>query len=208
METQPKQIVGRAYDSVRDELTGVIIFIAIVWLVFILDIFFPVEKLGLVPRNVRGLPGILGMHFIHKDTQHILSNTFPLFVLLMLMAGSRAKTWEVVAGIIVGSGVLLWVFGAENTVYIGSSALVFGLIGFLVAAGIFEKRPIPLIISIVVGLMYGWTFLMGLLPLNKEVSEFSHFLGALTGVGLAFVMTWRPRARSLATKQSSLADRT
>ena len=67
--------------------------------------------------------------------------------------------------------------------------LIFGLIGFLVPAGVIEKRIVPMLISMVVGIMYGWTFFMGLLPLSQETSEFSHFCGALTGFGLAFLVT-------------------
>ena len=32
----------------------------------------------------------------HANFQHIISNTIPLFVLLILLAGSRAESWEVV----------------------------------------------------------------------------------------------------------------
>ena len=187
MEAQLKKIAGRAFDSIKDELVGVALFVGLVWAGYILDIFLPLERLALVPRKLFGVPGIICMHFLHKDLGHILSNTFPLFVLLTLMAGSRANTRQIVLGIMAGSGLLLWLFGAGNAMYIGASALVFGLIGFLVTAGFLEKRPIPLLIAIGVGFMYGWTFLIGLLPLSKQVSEWSHFLGALTGVALAFV---------------------
>ncbi len=128
------------------------------------------------------------MPFLHSDLNHILANTFPLLILLTLLAGSRANSWRIVMSIVVGSGTLVWLAAREGS-YVGASALVFGLIGFLVAAGFLEQRPIPLLISIVVGVMYGWTTIMGILPLNAHVSELAHFYGLVTGVALAYAMS-------------------
>ena len=86
-----KQQAQKAYDSTRDELIGVGLFIATIWFVFLLDHFLPLQEyLALVPRTPRGLIGIFTMPLVHRDLSHILSNTFPLFVLMALLAGSRA----------------------------------------------------------------------------------------------------------------------
>jgi membrane associated rhomboid family serine protease len=179
----------KAFDAVKGELLGVGVFLAAVWGVFILDSLLPLEDwLSLAPRKLSGLVGIIGMPFLHGDLSHILANTFPLFVLLGLLAGSRANSWRIVAAIIIGSGTLIWLAAGDGQ-YVGASALVFGLIGFLVASGFLEQRPIPLLISIVVGVMYGWTVIMGILPLSSQVSELSHFYGLVTGVAIAYWMS-------------------
>ena len=64
-----------------------------------------------------GLVGIPAMPFLHANLQHILSNTVPLFVLLMLLAGSRAESWEVVVLITFLGGLLLWIFGTRQFIY-------------------------------------------------------------------------------------------
>ncbi len=207
MEQQAKQLARRALGSIKTELVGIATFLGVMWGVFAVDFFLPTghelrDYLALVPKHLAGIPGVFTMHFLHRDLSHILSNTFPLLVLLALMAGSRANTAKVVTAIMVFSGSILWLVGSSNSHYIGASVLVFGLIGFLVAAGIIERRPISMIISLVVGLMYGWSFVMGILPLSKQVSELSHFIGGLTGVGLAFLTIWRP-TKSISTDVSS-----
>ena len=193
---QIKKVGLRIFNSIRTELIGVALFVGVIWASFVLDRVLPLaDYFRLVPRELRGLPGILGMHFMHRDLAHILSNTFPLFLLLTLMAGSRARTRDIVLGIMLGSGALLWVTGSSGAAYVGSSALVFGMIGFLVTAGVLEKRPVSLIVAIVVGVVYGWTFIIGLLPLRKDVSEWAHFVGAITGIGGAFLTVWKPTAK-------------
>lgn len=189
MQELVKAQVKRAWATIRGELFGVGLFVAAMWVVFLLDSAFPIQEyLALVPRSLRGLTGILAMPFLHSDLNHLMANTFPLFVLLTMLAGSRANSWRIVAAIIVGSGCLVWLATA-NGQYVGASALVFGLIGFLIASGFLEQRPIPLLISIAVGVMYGWTVVQGILPLNKHVSELAHFYGLVTGVGLAYLMS-------------------
>ena len=188
MEEIVKRVGRRGFEAIKAELVGVGIFLGVVWVAFFVDGVLPLDKLALRPRSLSGLPGIIAMPFLHGDLNHILGNTFPLFVLLTLLAGSRAKSWKIVAAIIIGSGVLTWLFCMPGE-YVGASALVFGLIGFLVAAGFLERRPVPLLIAIVVGVMYGWTAITGILPFDKQISELSHFLGLVTGVGLAYVMS-------------------
>ena len=98
--------------------------------------------------------GIAAMPFLHANLPHILSNTVPLFVLLVLLAGSRAESWEVVVLITVLGGLLLWIFGRE-AVHIGASGLISGLGAFLILSGFLERRIIPILIALVVGFFYG-----------------------------------------------------
>src|SRR6185436_16533406 len=101
-------------------------------------------------RTVRGLAGILLMPFLHANFQHLISNTVPLIVLLMLLAGSHAKPWMIVLEIVLTSGTLLWVFGRPAS-HIGASGLIFGLIAYLILSGLLQRRPIPIVVAIIVG---------------------------------------------------------
>ncbi len=195
MKETINSLASQAYQAIRKDLLGIALLVAAMWLVFFLGNIVDLRWLALLPRQLVGLPGIVAMPFLHADLEHLISNTFPLIILLALLAGSRADTWKLVLAIILGSGVLLWVAGLSAPGYVGASMLIFGLIGFLVPAGIFERRPVPMLISIVVGVMYGWTFFWGLLPLSSRTSELAHFYGALTGFALAFLVT-RPELAS------------
>ena len=73
-----------------------------------------------------------------RISQHILSNTVPLLVLLILLAGSRAESWEVVVLITLLGGLLLWIFGRE-AIHIGASGLISGLGAFLILSGFLER---------------------------------------------------------------------
>ena len=114
-----------------------------------------------------------------------MANTVPLVVLLCLLAGSRANSIDIVVLISVLAGILLWLFG-QNAVHIGASVLVFGLIGFLVCAGFFEKRLLSALISIGVAVVYGSTLVFGVLPLQRGVSWDGHLFGAIAGGAIAY----------------------
>ena len=56
------------------------------------------------------------MPFLHYDLTHILSNTVPLFILLALLVGSRARPWVVVVEIVLLGGFLLWLLGRARSI--------------------------------------------------------------------------------------------
>lgn len=177
------------------EIKGVLTFVGVIWVVHCLDIFLPLsETLALVPWYISGLPGIFTMTFLHRDFSHLMSNSLPLIVLLTLLAGSRANSWQTVAAIIVLGGGLLWCFGRNGdqsvvVAHVGASLLVFGLVGFFLAAAWFERRLIPMLIAGIVGFMYGWSTLTGILPITQGVSWDGHLCGAIAGVIVAWAQT-------------------
>lgn len=181
--------------AIRDEFRYVLIFVAVIWAVFILDSLIPAIDLnqwGLVPRQFVGLLGIPLMPFLHGGVGHIASNTVPLIVLLVLMAGSRTRTWETVAEITILGGALLWIFGraqassGQTLSHVGASGLVYGLIAFLIVAGFREKRILSLVIALGVGFFFGATLLSGVIPRGNGVSWDGHLCGAVAGAALAY----------------------
>jgi membrane associated rhomboid family serine protease len=180
-----------AKHTVREELTGVLAFVGLVWLIFVIGQIppFDLESFGVTPRTLRGLVGIPAAPFLHENLAHLVSNTAPLTVLLLLLAGSKAQTWTVVAYIVLLSGALLWLFGRPAT-HIGASSLIYGLIAYLLVSGIREARFIPLIIAIVVGFLYGGTLAAGVLPRwGSHVSWEGHLFGAIAGAAIAWLLT-------------------
>jgi len=178
---------ARNVHDIKRELGWIVVLLGTIWGVFVLDRFLPLEQLGLVPRTLDGLTGIVAMPFLHGNLQHLIGNSIPLTVTLLLLAGSRANSLAIVALITVLGGAGLWVFG-RTALHIGASGLVFGLIAFHIFAGVFERRPTSIVISIVVGFMYATTLLQGVLPLQRGVSWDGHLFGALAGALVAFVM--------------------
>ena len=184
--------------SIGEELRGVLVFVGVVWCVFVLGLVLPlsINSFGVTPRSLIGLVGVPLMPFLHADWQHLLSNTLPLAVLLVLLAGSRANSWAVVIYIVLLSGALVWLFGRPLT-HVGASSLIYGLIAFLIASGFLERRPVPLVIAIVVGFSYGGTLLSGIIPsLGSHISWEGHLFGALSGVLVAGLLARRSRLNS------------
>jgi membrane associated rhomboid family serine protease len=90
-----------ASHTILEEIHGVVVFVGAIWAVYFVSLVFPaVDQYGIVPRRLGGLVGIAAMPFLHANLQHVLSNTVPLVVLLILLAGSRAnrgKSWSLLA---------------------------------------------------------------------------------------------------------------
>lgn len=185
----------------RDNIVGVATFVMIIWAVFVLDRFLPLEQLGLVPRTTRGLLGIVAMPFLHSNWGHLVGNSVPLVVTLLLLAGSRAHSGAIVTMITLLAGIALWLFG-RSALHIGASGLVFGLIAFHIAMGFFERNPKSLIIAAVVGVLYASTLLRGVLPLQQGVSWEGHLFGALAGI-LVALLTARVMRDAVAAESES-----
>ncbi len=171
--------------SLGRDIKGIALFVALIWLVFVVDRVLALENFGLIPRTLSGLIGIVTLPFLHGDMAHIMGNSVPLVVLLLLLAGSRANSVDIVVFISVIAGIGLWIFG-RPAIHIGASVLVFGLVGFLVCAGFFEKRLLSALIAIGVAVVYGSTLLYGILPTQSGVSWEGHLIGAVTGGVVAY----------------------
>ncbi len=173
---------------IREELPAVVLFLAAIWGVFLLDLFLPLERFGLIPRDWGGLVGVATMPFLHANFTHLLNNTVPLAVLLTLLAGSRADSRIAVFLITLLGGLLLWLMGRGDSMHIGASGLVFGLAVFLIVSGILERRTLPLLVSIFVAFTYGTTLLGGILPWQSGVSWDGHLFGGIAGALVAWIL--------------------
>jgi len=95
------------------------------------------------------------------------------------------------------AGLGTWLLAPSNTNHIGASGLVFGFASYLVARGIFSRRPLHIAAGLVVLAIYGTTLLFGFVP-TPGVSWQGHLFGAVGGVVAA-------RAIHATTRQPSPA---
>ncbi len=176
---------SRAAASLQERVLPIVWFVGIIWVVFVLDLFLPLEQLGLVPRNLVGLAGIAAMPFLHGNLGHLLSNTVPLVILLGLLVVSRRRPWSTMIMLTLMSGIALWLFG-RSALHIGASGLIYALMGFLIVAGLLERRLISSLVAVFVGVTYGTAIIGGILPGTTGVSWEGHLFGLLAGAGLAW----------------------
>jgi membrane associated rhomboid family serine protease len=180
-----------ATHTIREELFGVLVFVGLIWIVFVIECILPLqlETYGITPRTSIGLIGIPATPFLHASLSHLLANTVPLTVLLLLLARSKANSWQIVVYIVLLGGALLWIFGRPAT-HIGASGLIYGLITFLLLSGIWERRIIPMLVSLAVGILYGGALLSGVLPSwESNISWEGHLFSALAGALVAYLLT-------------------
>ena len=163
--------------------------VAVLWIVRLADVVLPADlrAYGVRPRLWDGLWGVLWMPWLHGSWAHLAANTGALFFLLfisLLMGGTL--TLLALAIILFGGGGFVWLFGAQGTVHIGASGVIFGLIGFLSFAGIFRRDWKALVASVFVLVLYG-AVLFSLFEREQGVSWAGHFYGFVSGVGAAWV---------------------
>lgn len=141
--------------------------------------------LGILPRKLPGLAGIILAPFIHGDLGHITSNSIPIFVLSAGLFIFYPKiSGQILSVLWVGTGIWVWI-AARNSYHIGASGLVYALIFFLFFSGVFRKESQSMAIALIVALLYG-SAVWGLLPIQEGVSWESHLYGACVGAIVAF----------------------
>ena len=162
--------------------------VAILFLVKGIELVFrlPVQQFGIVPRTVPGLVGIACSPLLHGNMHHLLANSVPLFVLLVvLLSNPKYHPYRTVAFIWIASGLGTWLIGRGGAVHIGASSIVFGLAAFLIVAGLTMRSWRSATIAIFVFVFYGGIF-YGALPQNGPISWEGHLCGTLAGA-------WRAR---------------
>ena len=180
--------------KVRTQAIILASFIALIWLIELIDwIVFDhsLDSYGIKPRSVSGLRGIFFMPFLHSNFGHVLANTVPFIILGALVMMRRVRDFFIISIIIIlVSGLGVWLLGGIGTVHIGASALVFGYLGFLLLRAYFEWSLTSIIIAVAVGLMYSG-LIWGVLPINPGVSWQGHLFGFLGGALAAYLLTAR-----------------
>jgi membrane associated rhomboid family serine protease len=160
------------------------VFLGIFWIVEILDRYLfqnQLDVFGIIPRNPVGLRGILFAPFLHGGFPHLIANSIPFLVLGWLVMLQETSDFFIVTVLtmLVG-GIGVWLFGAPGF-HIGASILIFGYLGFLLFRGYFQRNIPSILLSIIVGVLYGGA-IWGVLPGQPGVSWQGHLFGFLGGV--------------------------
>ncbi|MGH3346058.1 MAG: rhomboid family intramembrane serine protease [Nocardioides sp.] len=163
-------------------------FVAVLWVVEIVDAVTAgsLDRFGIEPRTQDGLVGIAAAPMLHSGWGHLEANSVPLLILGFLVAvASTARLVGVLAWAWAVSGIGVWLVGPPDSVTVGASGLVFGLLTYTMLVGFLERRPIGILIGVGVFLVYG-SILLGALPGQPGVSWQGHLFGAVGGLLAAY----------------------
>lgn len=171
------------YESMRFPLVAIVA----IWLAHLYQVSagFDPGEYGIMSRRFWGLRGIVTGPLVHGSWGHLISNTFPLFVLTIIsLYFYRKVAMRAFWMIYILTGLAVWLF-ARPVSHIGASGIVYGLVAFIFWNGIFRRSLRSIMLAAIVMLLYSGMF-MGILPDQEGISWESHLLGSLVGIFTSF----------------------
>jgi membrane associated rhomboid family serine protease len=171
----------------NSEILFVILFIP--WLVYFITRFInrSLLLLGIIPRHVLGLPGILFAPLLHADFNHLFFNSIPLLVLSNFILVNGLHFYLMVTLLItLMSGMAIWCF-AKSGLHIGASALITGYWSFLVCT-VYQSGTLVSLILGALSLYYFAGIFLGIFPSQKGVSWEGHLFGLLAGIAASLLL--------------------
>lgn len=148
---------------------------------------------GIQPRTIHGLIGIITAPFFHSDQYHLLGNlsVFWLLGILFFLKHSISKSSLILLSFVIMQGTMVWVLGRSAN-HIGLSGIIFSLFGYMIANLVlcFNWKNIgKLLISMIA--VYYYAFLMPqLFNFNSHISFEGHISGFLTGILMAKIVLY------------------
>jgi membrane associated rhomboid family serine protease len=172
--------------------------IGLLWLLQIINwsLGYRLNALGIRPRTLSGLLGIIFSPFLHGGFGHLFLNTIPLFALGCLILVNGQETFYTVSIIIIVlGGFATWLFGRRAT-HVGSSILIMGYFGYLLANSYYHFNASTVILAIICVYYFGG-LISALVPDKREISWESHIFGFIAGIVAAYIYPMIPSVLQL-----------
>lgn len=152
---------------------------------YLLDV--NVAILGIIPREISGLTGLITAPLVHGDIYHLMSNSAPLFIFTAGIVHFYPKiSLKAFVWIYFMTGIWVWV-AAHSGSHLGASGVVYGLAGFLFFSGVFRRETRSIALALIIAFFYG-SMVWGVLPGQEGISWESHLFGGLAGAVVAFFL--------------------
>lgn len=170
------------FSGIWASFKAVLFIIIILWAVLFIGYLFPIHEYGIRPRTLHGLIGIPLAPFIHAGIDHLIANSVSLIVLgSIFLAMERKLSARIIVQIILLGGLGVWMIGRSDFTHVGASGVVYGILGYLMAAGVFTRNFTAIMVSIIVFVLYGGA-IWGIFPTDGFVSWESHLCGFIAGI--------------------------
>jgi membrane associated rhomboid family serine protease len=175
-------------DQTKANLPILSVVVFLPWLVYWINLLLNKRLflLGIIPRHLFGMAGIIFAPLLHANINHLFFNSIPLLVLSDFILINGLSYFLIVTLIItVVSGTLIWIFGKPG-IHIGASALITGYWGLLVSDS-FQQASITSVMLGLVSVYYFAGIFLGVFPGKKGISWEGHLFGLLAGIGVSYL---------------------
>lgn len=170
-------------DRLGTALEYALTFLGIFWIIWLVEFIARLNfggLLGIYPRTINGLLGVITSPLVHGDFQHLLANSIPFGVLCtLLFFFYKEKALLIFALNWITAGLLTWLIG-RPAYHIGASGVIYALASFLIFGGILSRKFSLIIASAIVIIAYSG-LIWGVFPTSERVSWEGHLSGAIGG---------------------------
>ena len=173
-------------------LKMVLIIILILWGILVLCTFLPfLRELGIRPRSLIGLVGIITSPFLHANLAHLIANSISFIVLgtMLLITEGMQRFWLLFVSLMLWGGLGTWLIGRGGTNHIGASGVIYGIMGYLFFKGVFRRDLKTILMSVAVFFLYGGAILGAMFGWigtdNAFISWEGHLCGLIAGMVIA-----------------------
>jgi len=164
-------------------------FVGVIFVIHLLQAILNLDlrRLGVFPRELDGLPGILTGPLIHGSWEHLFSNSVSFIMLGAVLfwfyprIALRSIIWLYLL-----SGFGIWISGQPFSYHIGASGIVYGMVSLVFWSGVFRRNVKSIVLALIILVMYAG-FFEGIVPGKEGISWEGHLSGAIAGILLAFV---------------------
>lgn len=178
-----------------------LLMVGLMWFIFLIQktgLFN--QCYGVIPWKMEGLRGIVLSPLFHGNLEHIMSNSIPMLILsFVLFLFYNKQAYFVIISSWILTGLATWLLpdfsyfqSGIYSCHIGASGVIYALAFFLFFSGVFSKKLLLLVVSIVVFLVYG-SIVYGIFPsqVDQGVSWQGHLMGAIVGSVIAYKLNKR-----------------
>jgi membrane associated rhomboid family serine protease len=178
-------------NSLKMNLPFILLLILTVYGIHVVNwlVGFRLNVLGIYPRKLFGLIGIIFSPFLHGNFNHLFFNSIPFFILASFILISGMKIFIYVSAVVMLiSGLGTWVFGRKGF-HVGASGVIMGYWGFLLLNAYENRTPLALGLAVVV-LYYFAGMIFNVFPTSMKSSWEAHVFGLIGGLVAAYFLMY------------------